>query len=242
MANPVNYSRELEKIIADNREQGRLPALLLQVCCAPCSSYCLEYLREDFRITVLYYNPNISEQAEYEKRKAEELRLIDAYNRQVEEQNFEGMHSSARAQKIQVMDCPYEREVYEQAVRGLEDCREGGDRCSVCFALRLGKTAQLAAEGGFDCFTTTLPISPLKDAARLNRIGEEMGQKYGVPWLPSDFKKKNGYKRSIELSQQFGLYRQNYCGCRFSRRQREEEILEKQKTAAAGAAGKGKRE
>ena len=242
MANPVNYSRELEKIIADNREQGRLPALLLQVCCAPCSSYCLEYLREDFRITVLYYNPNISEQAEYEKRKAEELRLIDAYNRQVEEQNFEGMHSSARAQKIQVMDCPYEREVYEQAVRGLEDCREGGDRCSVCFALRLGKTAQLAAEGGFDCFTTTLTISPLKDAARLNRIGEEMGQKYGVPWLPSDFKKKNGYKRSIELSQQFGLYRQNYCGCRFSRRQREEEILEKQKTAAAEAAGKGKRE
>ena len=242
MANPVNYSRELEKIIADNREQGRLPALLLQVCCAPCSSYCLEYLREDFRITVLYYNPNISEQAEYEKRKAEELRLIDAYNRQVEEQNFEGMHSSARAQKIQVMDCPYESEVYEQAVRGLEDCREGGDRCSVCFALRLGKTAQLVAEGGFDCFTTTLTISPLKDAARLNRIGEEMGQKYGVPWLPSDFKKKNGYKRSIELSQQFGLYRQNYCGCRFSRRQREEEILEKQKTAAAGAAGKGKRE
>lgn len=217
MANQVNYSKELDKIVEKDREQGRIPSLLLQVCCAPCSSYCLEYLREDFRVTVLYYNPNISERAEFEKRKAEEKRLIAEYNRQVEEQDFDGMNSTGRARKIDILECAYDGEVYEKAVRGLEDCPEGGDRCSVCFALRLGKTAELAASGSYDCFTTTLTISPLKDAARLNRIGEEMGKKYGVMWLPSDFKKKNGYKRSIELSHRFGLYRQNYCGCRFSR-------------------------
>lgn len=216
MANRINYSKELDKIVEKDREQGRIPSLLLQVCCAPCSSYCLEYLREDFRVTVLYYNPNISERAEFEKRKAEEKRLIEEYNRQVEEQDFDGMNSTSRAQRIGILECAYDGEVYEQAVRGLEDCPEGGDRCSVCFALRLGKTAELAA-GGYECFTTTLTISPLKDAARLNRIGEEMGEKYGVMWLPSDFKKKNGYKRSIELSHRFDLYRQNYCGCRFSR-------------------------
>ena len=217
MANQVNYSKEMDKIVEKNREQGRIPSLLLQVCCAPCSSYCLEYLREDFHVTVLYYNPNISERAEFEKRKDEEKRLIEEYNRQVEEQDFDGMNSTDRAQKIDILECAYDGEVYEKAVRGLEGCPEGGDRCTVCFALRLGKTAELAATGGYDCFTTTLTISPLKDAARLNRIGEEMGEKYGVRWLPSDFKKKNGYKRSIELSHRFGLYRQNYCGCRFSR-------------------------
>lgn len=217
MANQVNYSKEMDKIVEKNREQGRIPSLLLQVCCAPCSSYCLEYLREDFHVTVLYYNPNISERAEFEKRKDEEKRLIEEYNRQVEEQDFDGMNSTDRAQKIDILECAYDGEVYEKAVRGLEGCPEGGDRCTVCFALRLGKTAELAATGGYDCFTTTLTISPLKDAARLNRIGEEMGKKYGVRWLPSDFKKKNGYKRSIELSHRFGLYRQNYCGCRFSR-------------------------
>ena len=168
-------------------------------------------------MTVLYYNPNISERAEFEKRKDEEKRLIEEYNRQVEEQDFDGMNSTDRAQKIDILECAYDGKVYEKAVRGLEGCPEGGDRCTVCFALRLGKTAELAATGGYDCFTTTLTISPLKDAARLNRIGEEMGEKYGVRWLPSDFKKKNGYKRSIELSHRFGLYRQNYCGCRFSR-------------------------
>lgn len=217
MANQVNYSKEMDKIVEKNREQGRIPSLLLQVCCAPCSSYCLEYLREDFHVTVLYYNPNISERAEFEKRKDEEKRLIEEYNRQVEEQDFDGMNSTDRAQKIDILECAYDGKVYEKAVRGLEGCPEGGDRCTVCFALRLGKTAELAATGGYDCFTTTLTISPLKDAARLNRIGEEMGEKYGVRWLPSDFKKKNGYKRSIELSHRFGLYRQNYCGCRFSR-------------------------
>lgn len=239
MQNPVNYSRELEKIVAQDREQGRVPALLLQVCCAPCSSYCLEYLREDFKVTVLYYNPNISERAEFEKRKAEEKRLIEVYNRQVEEQSFAGMHSTSRARKIDIMECPYDGEVYEEAVRGLEDCPEGGDRCTVCFGLRLRRTAELAAANGFDYFSTTLTISPLKDAARLNRIGEEAAKRCGVLWLPSDFKKKNGYKRSIELSHQFGLYRQNYCGCRFSKEQREEELRRRQETEAAPAAGKG---
>ncbi len=221
--NSVNYSKELDKIVTACREQGRIPTLLLQVCCAPCSSYCLEYLREDFDITVLYYNPNISEYAEYEKRRKEEVRLIQAYNRQVTLQDFASMHSTHRAREIKIMDCAYEGEVYEQAVKGLESCPEGGERCGVCFALRLSKTAQLAAAEGFDFYTTTLTISPLKNAARLNQIGEAMGQRFGAVWLPSDFKKKNGYKRSIELSHQFALYRQNYCGCRFSKEQRERE-------------------
>ncbi len=215
--NSVNYSKEMEKIIAWNREQGRIPSLLLQVCCAPCSSHCLECLREDFDITVLFYNPNISDRVEYEKRKSEELRLIREYNRQVEQQDFEGMHSTKRARKIKVLDVDYDGQQYETAVKGLEDCPEGGDRCTVCFRLRLGRAAQLAAEGGYDFYTTTLTISPRKDAARLNRIGEEMGEQHGVCWLPSDFKKKDGFKRSVELSGRFGLYRQNYCGCKYSK-------------------------
>lgn len=223
--NSVNYSREMYKIIAQNREQGRIPSLLLQVCCAPCSSYCLEYLREDFDITVLYYNPNISEKTEYDRRKAEELRLIREYNRQVEQQDFDGMQSTGRARRIHVLDVAYDGQRYEEAVRGLESCPEGGDRCTVCFSLRLEKTARLAAQGGYDFYTTTLTISPLKDAARLNRIGEELGERCGVRWLPSDFKKKDGYKRSIALSRKFGLYRQNYCGCKYSRAAREGEVL-----------------
>ena len=217
--NKVNYSRELDKIIEANEREGsgRAPSLLLQACCAPCSSHCLEYLREHFRVTVFYYNPNISEAAEYEKRKAEEKRLIAEYNRQVEAQDFAGMHSTPKAHHIEILECPYDGEVYEEAVKGYEDCPEGGDRCGICFALRLGKTAETAAAGGFDYFSTTLTISPLKDAQRLNAIGMEMASRYGVKWLPSDFKKKNGYKRSIELSREFGLYRQDYCGCRFSR-------------------------
>ena len=218
MSGKTNFSRELETIIAANEKAGGdAPTLLLQACCAPCSSHCLEYLREYFRITVFYYNPNISEYEEYEKRKAEEKRLIAAYNHQVETQDFAGMHSTARAHRIEILECPYDGEVYEEAVKGLEDCPEGGERCGVCFALRLAKTAEAAAAGGFDYFSTTLTISPLKDAQRLNAIGMEMSARYGVAWLPSDFKKKDGYKRSIELSHEFGLYRQNYCGCRFSR-------------------------
>lgn len=220
--NKENYMRKLEQMIVEQKAQGKTPTLLLHACCAPCSSYCLEYLRESFRITVFYYNPNISERAEYEKRKAEELRLIREYNREVEEEDFDGMHSTKDARKIAVLECPYDGERYEQKVKGLEDCPERGERCHVCFALRLGTTAQEAAKRNFDYFSTTLTISPLKDAECINTIGEHMGEKYGVAWLPSDFKKKGGYQRSIELSRKFGLYRQNYCGCCFSKEQRKD--------------------
>jgi len=216
--NKPNYSRETEKIIGALQQEGRTPTLLLQACCAPCSSYCLEYLREYFKITVLYYNPNISQLSEYEKRKAEELRLIEEYNRQVAAQDFEGMHSTCGANYIDILDCPYDNEQYEAAIRGLESCPEGGDRCTVCFRLRLGRTAMIARQQGFDYFSTTLTISPLKNADKLNRIGQEAAEQYHVQFLPSDFKKKDGYKRSIELSARFGLYRQNFCGCKYSRK------------------------
>ena len=212
----TNYMKLLEKELSEITEKGIKPRLLLHSCCAPCSSYVLEYLREFFEITVFYYNPNITANEEYDFRLSEEKRLIEEYNRQVEEQDFTGMHSTQNAEKIGILEAPYDPERYLEAVKGLEDCPEGGDRCGVCFAMRLEETAKAAAEGGYDFFTTTLTISPLKNAARLNEIGSMTGAKYGVPFLPSDFKKKNGYKRSIELSEQFGLYRQNYCGCSFS--------------------------
>ncbi|SEA31372.1 hypothetical protein SAMN02745687_02486 [Lachnospiraceae bacterium NK3A20] len=216
--NQRNYNREMDQIIEDLRREGKTPTLLLQACCAPCSSACLERLREDFLVTVLYYNPNITEEAEYEKRKEEEKRLIAEYNREVAAQDFEGMKSTGRAHEIKILDCDHDAEKYLSAVRGLENCPEGGERCGVCFRLRLRKTAELARAYGCDFCSTTLTISPLKSAERLNRIGEEAAAEYGVRWLPSDFKKKDGYKRSIELSHRFGLYRQNYCGCVFSKR------------------------
>ena len=212
-----NYSKALEKEIQKLTESGSKPRLLLHSCCAPCSSYVLEYLREYYKITVFYYNPNITEDGEYAYRLAEEKRLIEEYNKQVDMSDFEGMHSTHSAMKIDIMEAPYDPERFLKAAKGYEDCPEGGDRCGICFALRLEETAKAAKEGGFDCFTTTLTISPLKNAARLNEIGQEAGAKYGVPFLPSDFKKKDGYKRSIELSKKFGLYRQNYCGCLFSK-------------------------
>ena len=217
-----NYSKMLEKEIEKIKESGEKPRLLLHSCCAPCSSYVMEYLREYFKITVFYYNPNITAEKEYRFRLAEEIRLIEAYNRQVEEGSFDHMHSTAQAGKIEILQAPYDPESFLEAVKGYEDCPEGGDRCGICFEMRLKKTAQEALRGGFDCFTTTLTISPLKNASRLNEIGERVGREYGVNFLPSDFKKKNGYKRSIELSGQFGLYRQNFCGCAFSQREARE--------------------
>ncbi len=219
MENKINYSRQTQNIIdrIEREQDGKAaPRLLLHSCCAPCSSHCMEYLREHFALTVFYYNPNITVSEEYEKRLAEEKRLIAAYNRQVEEQDFAGMHSTSRAKKIDILEAPYDPDRWFGAVEGLEDCPEGGERCTVCFEIRLRRTAEEAAAGGFDYFTTTLTISPLKDAQRLNAIGLRMAEEYGVTWLPSDFKKKDGYKRSIELSGDFGLYRQNYCGCVFS--------------------------
>ena len=203
--------------------EGAVPSVLLHSCCAPCSSYCIETLSRDYAVTVFYYNPNITVSEEYKKRLMEEKRLIEAYNRQVEIQDFTGMHSSPAAKRIGILEAPYDPEAWFAAVQGLEDCPEGGDRCSVCFEMRLRASARAAAGighslGRFDYFTTTLTISPLKNAMKLNEIGQRMAEEYGVSWLPSDFKKKDGYKRSIELSKEFDLYRQNYCGCVFSQR------------------------
>ena len=202
--NKRNYARELDNIIDDLQAQGSIPRLLLHVCCAPCSSACLEFLRQYFDVTVFYYNPNITEEEEYRLRAAEEQRLIEAYN-------------GLDARSINYTEGAYEPEVYLERIAGLEDEPEGGKRCTECFSMRLEESAKKAAEEGFDFFTTTLTISPLKDADRLNTIGEHYGRVFGVPFLPSDFKKKDGYKRSIELSREYGLYRQDYCGCVFSK-------------------------
>ena len=200
--NKVNYQKELDRIIDGLGQQGEPPRLLLHVCCAPCSSYCLEYLSEYFDITVYYYNPNISKKEEYLKRLAEEERYISVK---------EFKHP------VKLTESTYDPQEFFDAVRGLEKEPEGGLRCRECFKLRLEASAKKAKELGFEWFTTTLTISPMKNAALLNEIGAEMGEKYGVKWLPSDFKKKEGYKRSIELSREYGLYRQDYCGCVFSR-------------------------
>ncbi len=226
MGNTRNYAKELEKIIekkaaADMGQERGPDRLLLHSCCAPCSSYVLEYLREYFDITVFYYNPNITENGEYQKRVQEQKRLIGEYNRQVEAQDFPGMHSTKMAHKIKSIDGDYEPESFYRIAKGLENCPEGGERCLKCYELRLRETARLAARQGFDCFTTTLTISPLKSAQKLNEAGERLGEEYGVFFLPSDFKKRDGYKRSIELSAKFGLYRQNYCGCVYSKSGKE---------------------
>lgn len=200
-----NYQKELERIIASIPE-GNVPTLLLHSCCAPCSSYVLEYLSDYFAVTVLYYNPNIYPEEEFRHRADEQKRLIEALPSKHPISFIEGHFDS--------------REFYD-SVRGLEHIPEGGERCHACFRLRLEETARIAAENGFDYFTTTLTISPLKNAAALNKIGEETASRFGIAWLPSDFKKKNGYKRSVELSSEYGLYRQDYCGCVFSKKERE---------------------
>lgn len=225
-----NYSKELEKKIEGFRKDGVRPSLLLHACCAPCSSYCLEYLREDFEVTVFYYNPNITDKKEYEHRKSEEKRLIKDYNEEVEKGDFTGMHSTERAARIGILDADYDPENWLQSVHGLETCPEGGERCGVCFSMRLKKTAEAAKAHGFSYFATTLTISPLKDAKRINDIGEMIGRELGVTYLPTDFKKKNGYQRSIELSGMYGLYRQNFCGCAFSKKESEEKRALKERT------------
>ncbi|MBO5283472.1 MAG: epoxyqueuosine reductase QueH, partial [Lachnospiraceae bacterium] len=174
----------------------------------PCSSYVLEYLSVYFPITVFYYNPNISFAEEYRHRLAEQKHLIECLNRK------------GGRYPIRVIEGDYVPERFFAMAKGLEECPEGGERCEGCFRLRLEESALQAAAAGADYFTTTLTISPLKNATLLNRIGEELAATYGVPWLPSDFKKRNGYKRSVELSAEYGLYRQDYCGCVYSRRER----------------------
>ena len=196
-----NYQKLLEKTIL-SIPAGTVPKLLLHSCCAPCSSYVLEYLSQHFEITVLYYNPNISPAEEYEKRIAEQENLI----RELKTTN-----------PLHFLAGNYNPEEFHNLTRGLEDCPEGGERCLICYRMRLEKTADFAKIGDFDYFTTTLTISPMKNAEVLNTIGSEIGEIYGVLHLPSDFKKKEGYKRSIALSKDFGLYRQDYCGCIFSK-------------------------
>lgn len=209
--NQVNYQKELDQVLQglerDRASGFPAPTLFLHSCCAPCSSYVLEYLRSYFRITVFYYNPNISFREEYQKRMEEQKRLIREYNRQ--KQGYE----------ITVREGEYEPECFFEMAEGLEDCPEGGERCFRCYTLRLSETAVQAKKAGSDYFCTTLSISPLKNARKINEIGRELGERYGVAWLPSDFKKRDGYKRSIELSAEYGLYRQNYCGCAFSVRE-----------------------
>ncbi len=200
--NKRNYQKELDKIIENNQQQNIVPSLLLHSCCAPCSSYCIEYLSQFFRITVYYYNPNITEQAEYAKRVVEQKRLIAAMPVKYPVSFLEG---------------DYRPEDFLTIARGLEKCPEGGERCFKCYEQRLRSTAEKCLEQGFDYFTTTLTISPLKNAEKLNEIGERLAAELGISYLVSDFKKKEGYKRSTELSKEYGLYRQNYCGCAFSK-------------------------
>lgn len=201
-----NYSKELEAVLDDLESRGETPSLLLHACCAPCSSYVLEYLSRYFKISILYYNPNIFPETEYEKRKSELSRLIS----QMPLKN-----------PVTLLPCEYDNSVFAEITRGLEDVPEGGERCMRCFRLRLEKAAETARKLGFDYFTTTLSISPLKNAEALNSIGEEAGRKAGVRHLPADFKKKDGYKRSLILSQEYSLYRQNYCGCVYSKAERQ---------------------
>ena len=203
MENKKNYQLEMEKVIAQAKREGDVPTLFLHSCCAPCSSYVLEYLSAYFDITVFYFNPNISPESEYVKRVNEVKRLIA---------------EMPSCSQVRFMEGRYEPQEFYSCAKGLEDEPEGGERCLKCFRLRLKEAARAAKEINADYVCTTLTISPLKNAENLNRIGEEEAESLGIKWLPSDFKKKNGYKRSIELSDEYNLFRQNYCGCVFSKR------------------------
>ena len=196
-----NYQKQMDAVVA-SLPQGERPRLLLQSCCGPCSSYVLEALTPYFRVTVLYYNPNIQPREEYDLRLENQRKIIAAL---------------PTPSEVKILECSYDGEKYDAAVKGLEAEPEGGARCTVCFRLRLEETAKRASELGYDWFCTTLTVSPHKDAERLNQIGRALGDQYGVPFLPSDFKKREGYKRSIQLSKEYALYRQDYCGCLFSK-------------------------
>lgn len=198
--NKINYQKILDKEIEKIQKEKK--TLLLHSCCAPCSSYVLEYLSKYFEITDLYYNPNIFPEEEYIYRSNELRRLIDEMPAKI---------------PVKYISCEYTPEDFNEIAKGREKEKEGGERCFLCYRLRLEKTAQIAMENNFDYFTTTLSISPLKNAEKLNEIGREMSEKYGVKYLYSDFKKRNGYKRSVELSKEYELYRQNFCGCVYSK-------------------------
>lgn len=199
--NRINYQKELEQVIDALPKEGRHPSLLLHSCCAPCSSYCLEYLSPYFAVTVYYYNPNITDPEEYRRRVNEQKRL------------------TAEFPSVSFQEGVYDPERFLAMAKGLETAPEGGERCFRCYELRLREAARAAALGGFDYVTTTLSISPLKNAQKLNEIGQRAAGEQGVRWLPGDFKKRDGYKRSIELSAIYQLYRQDYCGCLYSKQE-----------------------
>ena len=198
-----NYSDECEKILNALKEKQKL---LLHSCCGPCSSYVITYLTNYFDITIIYYNPNISPYEEYLKRKEEQIKIIEELN-------------NINKNNIDIIDCDYDNDEYERQIKGLENEPERGKRCEVCYRLRMEKAAIKAKEKGYDYFCTTLSVSPYKNAVLINKIGKELETKYNIKWLISDFKKKDGYKKSIELSHKYNLYRQNYCGCKYSKLQ-----------------------
>lgn len=206
--NKINYQKKLDAKIEEITRSGQVPKLLMHSCCAPCSSYCLSYLAEYFSITIFYYNPNITSKNEYRKRVEEQIRLI---------QELPVKH------KITFVEGKYDPECFYQMAKGLEDVPEGGSRCFACYELRQREAVKYAREHGYDYVTTTLSVSPHKNAQKLNEIGERLGEEYGIAYLVSDFKKKGGYLKSIELSREYDLYRQDYCGCEYSRKQREAE-------------------
>ena len=204
----MNYQKELDQLIEKLVEQQKRPKLLIHSCCAPCSSYVLEYLSKYFEITIFYYNPNIYPEQEYIRRVEEQKQLIQAM---------------PLFSEVRFRQGDYQPQLYYQTIKGLEEEPEGGARCFLCYEIRLREAAQLAREGGYEYFTTTLSISPHKKSEKLNEIGNKLAMEYGVSYLPSDFKKKNGYKRSIELSREYDLYRQDYCGCVFSMREQSKQ-------------------
>lgn len=210
--NAINYQKVMEELIRGSCSDGRVPRLLLHSCCAPCSSYCIACLAEYFEVTVFYYNPNIYPPDEYHMRAAEQKRFVEEFPTRYPVHFVEGAYDTDR--------------FYEMA-SGMEALPEGGERCFACYELRLRQAAEYALSRGFDFFTTTLSISPLKNAEKLNEIGAKLEEEYDISYLYSDFKKKDGYKKSTEISREYHMYRQYYCGCVFSKRERDAQIRNK---------------
>lgn len=211
--NKINYQTMMESLIKEHCDVGEIPRLLLHSCCGPCSSYCIKLLSEHFSVTVLYYNPNIFPPEEYAHRAEEQKRFIEEF---------------PTKNPVTFLEGRFDPKEFYDAVKGYEDVPEGGERCFLCYELRLREAARVAKEQGFDFFTTTLSISPLKNAEKLNEIGKQLEEEYNVKYLYSDFKKKDGYKQSTEISKQYDMYRQYYCGCVFSKNERDRQIAAKE--------------